>query len=109
MPKHFRQCNFCTNNYIANPSVVIFTANENLKNVLNVPIEIDCYICEEHFEVVDVKPHGNSKRLCDGAVPVFFPRQESVLKDHDYIRTAPLDLVRNLIVSPGGLPGHCYH
>ena len=95
MPKQFRQCNFCTKTSVSNPEVVIFHANDNLKSAINIPSETVIYICEEHFEVSDVKLHGNTKRLCDGAVPVFFPREEAVLKDHDYLKTTPLDLVSN--------------
>ena len=93
MPKHSRQCNFCTNTTTSNPGILIFSANEHLKSLLNVKTGLDTYICEEHFELSDIKPHGTTKRLCDGAVPVFFPRKQALLKDHDYVRTAPLDLV----------------
>ena len=96
MPKQFRQCNFCTKNSVTNPEVVIFCANDNLKSAINVPSETVIYICEEHFELSDVKLHSNTKRLRDGAVPVFFPREEALLKDHDYLKTTPLDLVSNL-------------
>ena len=104
MPKQFRQCNFCTKNSVTDPELVIFRANENLKSAINIPSETLSYICEEHFDVSDVKPHGNTKRLREGAVPFIFPRQEAVLKDHDYLKTTPLDLVRN---SCFGVEGGC--
>ena len=109
MPKQFRQCNFCTSSSVSNPDVTIFTANDDIKYALNVPRDIISYICEEHFDPSDVKIHGNSKRLCDGAVPVNFPRQEAVLLDHNYVQTTPLDLVR-IIVSNGSrfLCGHVF-
>ena len=94
MPKHFRKCNFCTNDSTSNPTIVIFSASDNLKNVLNVSQESDCFICEEHFQPSDLKPHGVTKRLRDGAHPEFFPRQDAVLLDHAYVQTGPLELVR---------------
>ena len=73
MAPHFRQCHFCSNSSTESPNVVIFTANEKLKKVLNVsPISVKL-ICEEHFLPEDVKTHGDTKRLVDGATPKFFP------------------------------------
>ena len=93
MAPHFRQCHFCSNSSTKSPNVVIFTANEKLKKVLNVsPINVKL-ICEEHFLPEDVKTHGDTKRLVDGATPKFFPREKAVAMDHDYVLTAPLDLV----------------
>ena len=93
MPKHHRQCSFCSNNTVSNPEVVIFCANDNMKCLLNVPKESDSYICEQHFDSSDLKPHSNTKKLRDGALPVVFPQQEAVWLDHNYVQTAPLDMV----------------
>ena len=60
---------------------------------MNFPTENVMYICEDHFEPHNVKPHADTKRLLDGAVPVFFPRQDAVTMDHNYVLTAPLNLV----------------
>ena len=96
MPKHFRQCNFCTQNSTKSPNLVIFKANENLKSLVSFNTENEMFICEDHFNQDDLKTHGETKRLVDGAVPVFLPRQESVTMDHNYVATAPLnmDMVR---------------
>ena len=94
MPKHFRQCHYCPNNSFKNDNIVIFSASENLKTLLNVLAETVMYICEEHFNPHDVKPHGDSKRLLDSAVPMFLPRQAAVTMDHNYVLTTPLDMVR---------------
>ena len=71
MPKHHRQCSFCSNNTGSNPEVVIFCANDNMKCLLNVPKESNCYICEQHFDRSDLRPHSNTKRLRDGATSCF--------------------------------------
>ena len=93
MPKHFRQCGFCTNNTVNNVDVVIFSANEHIICALNIQTTAEVFICEEHFQTEDVRNHGNTKRLCEGSLPVHFPRTQSVLLDHSYVKTAPLDLV----------------
>lgn len=93
MPKHFRQCNFCTNNTVNKTEVVIFSANEHIRCALNIQSKAELFICEEHFETGDVRTHGNSKRLSEGSLPVHFPRTQAVLLDHSYVKTAPLDLV----------------
>ena len=92
MPKHYRQCNFCTQNSSKSPNLVIFKANENLKSLVSFNTDNEMFICEDHFKEDDLKPHGETKRLLDGAVPVFLPRQESVTMDHNYVATAPLDM-----------------
>ena len=91
MPKAFRECSFCTNNSHVNLGVLFFTVTDHIKTVLNFAPPNISYICEQHFDLYDVKTHGPSKRLRDGAVPVHFPRQVSMSKDHDY-EAAPLDL-----------------
>ena len=96
MPKHFRQCSFCKNDNFSKPDIVIFTANMEIKRVLNISEQTVSYICEEHFPSGDVKPHGTTKRLRDGAVPLVFPRQEAVQMDHDYTSLTPLDMVKHL-------------
>ena len=93
MPKHFRQCNFCTNNTVNKADVVIFSVNEHMRCALNIQAKAEVYICEDHFETEDVRTHGSSKRLNEGSLPVHFPRTQSVLLDHSYVKTAPLDLV----------------
>ena len=93
MAPHQRQCNFCDNNTRNTPNVVVFTANADLKRQLNLSSEGQIFICEEHFWNEDLKKHGDSKRLVEGAVPVFFPREEARIMDHMYVKTAPLDLV----------------
>ena len=98
MPKHFRKCDFCTNGLISNPTVVFFSTSDNLKRVLNIPQESACLICEEHFQPSNLKSHGSTKRLRDGAHPEFFPRQDAVMLDHAYVQTGPLDLVRLQII-----------
>ena len=91
MPKAFRECSFCTNNSHANLGVLFFTVTDHMRTVLNfVPPNVS-FICEQHFNLEDLKNHGPSKRLRDFAVPIHFPRQVSVSKDHDY-GAAPLDL-----------------
>ena len=53
------------------------------------------FICEDHFWSEDIKKHGDTKRLTEGAVPVFFPREEAMAADHTYayVETTPVDLV----------------
>ena len=94
MPRAFRQCSFCGNNTTLNPGVVFFTVTDHIKQVINfAPVGVS-FICEQHFDPQDVKLHGTSKRLRDNALPIYFPRLKSVSKDHDYVNTAPLNLVR---------------
>ena len=40
------------------------------------------FICEEHFWSEDIKKHGDTKRLTERAVLVFFPREETMAADH---------------------------
>ena len=71
MPKSFRQCGYCANNSFKNPDVVIFEANETLKSCLNIPSNQALFICETHFGEDDIRPHGTSKRLREGAFPLY--------------------------------------
>ena len=99
MPKHYRSCNFCTHNTTANPDLVIFNVSEELIKVLNVQSDTEIFICESHFNESDLKDHGNSKRLREGAIPVHFPRRDALNLDHNYVSTWPLDLVSKCISS----------
>ena len=94
MPKHFRKCNFCPQNSITHPDIVIFLANNDLKQDMNISTDGLFYICESHFQASDLKPHGTTKRLRDGAVPLTLPNQEAVRLDHDYVLTTQLDMVK---------------
>lgn len=93
MPRAFRQCSFCSNNSNLSPSTLYFTVTDHIRTVLNFAPPTASFICEDHFQKEDIKVHGQSKRLRDNALPVYFPRQTSVDMDHNYVRTAPLDLV----------------
>ena len=93
MPKHFRRCDFCTNNTATNPDIVIFCANEHIISVLDVRSDTELFICEAHFNPNDVKAHGTSKRICEGSIPVYFPRKDAVDLEHNYVSTGPLNLV----------------
>ena len=93
MPKHFRQCSFCPQNSTTAPDIAMFLANNDLKQDMDIFSESAFFICENHFKDTDLKPHGNTKRLREGAVPVTLPNQEAVRLDHDYVLTTHLDLV----------------
>ena len=99
MAPHHRQCYFCGNNTRSAPNIVVFTANDNMKKHLKLsqPQQGQIYICEVHFWNEDLKKHGDSKRLVEGAVPVFFPREEARNTDHMYVLTAPMDMVKHYI------------
>ena len=73
---------------------MLFTVSEHIKWVLKLPPSNSlCYICELHFSPDDIREHGPSKRLREDAVPVHFPRNESLSMDHNYVLTSPLELV----------------
>ena len=93
MPKAYRQCDFCIRNSVKNPDILIFLANENLKTSINIFSDETFYICETHFKEEDIRPHGTSKRLREGAVPVYLPNQAAASLDHQYILTTHLDMV----------------
>ena len=71
---------------------MIFLVNESLKCFMNISTDGIFHICESHFESCDLKPHGDTKRLREGAKPVALPNLESVSLDHCYVRTKQLDL-----------------
>ena len=93
MPKHFRSCDFCSVNSEQDPNVVIFLMNKSMRKVLDVVTEDELYICEKHFKANDIRVHGSTKRLHTEALPVFMPRQITVLHDHDYIPTKQMNMV----------------
>ena len=93
MPKAYRQCDFCTRDSVKNPDILIFLANENLKSSINIYSDEKFYICETHFKEEDIRPHGTTKRLREGAVPVNLPNQAAASLDHSYILTTQLDMV----------------
>ena len=92
MPKSFRQCEYCANNSYKNPEIVIFLANENLKYSMNIQSDKAVYICQTHFHEDDIRVHGTSKRLIDGAIPLSLPSQSAVNLDHPYLLTTQLDM-----------------
>ena len=98
MPKAYRQCDFCIRNSVKNPDILIFLANENLKTSINIYSDETFYICETHFKEEDIRPHGTTKRLREGALPVNLPNQAAVSLDHPYILTSQLDMVRFFLV-----------
>ena len=100
MPPAFRQCSFCIINSINNPNVVLFTVSDHIQRNLNMPpSDSISFICEQHFPPNDLKQHGTSKRLREGAVPTYFPRKEALSMDHNYILTSPLQLVSTSVLS----------
>ena len=100
MAPAFRQCSFCNINSCNSPSVVLFTVSEHIQRTLNLPPAASAsFICEQHFPPNDLKDHGSSKRLRDCAVPVYFPRNEALSMDHNYILTSPLELVSMSVLS----------
>ena len=101
MTRHFRECNFCANNTNNKPDVVIFGASEQITRALSIQPGIEIFICEQHFDTSDIKTNGTSKRLVSGALPINFPRKESVFMDHSYVQvqSAALDLVGTKICS----------
>jgi len=92
MPRQFRQCNFCSNNSTQNPTATIFTVNDHIRSSLGLAQTSPSFVCEDHFDIEDIKEHGQVKRLRECAIPVHFPRLHSVSQDHNYVLTAPLDL-----------------
>ena len=88
MPKHYRECNLCNNNTINKPELVVFSASDEMLCALHIQPGIDFFLCEEHFSISDIKAHGNTKRLIEGALPLNFPKREAVLLDHSYGTTA---------------------
>ena len=93
MPKHFRDCSFCSSNSAQHPDTVFFTLTNAIKSSLGLDESVSGFICEDHFVENDFKCHGGSKRLKHQAIPSYFPRLQEVHNDHDYVRTAPLNLV----------------
>ena len=93
MPKAYRQCDFCTRNSVKNQDILIFLASENLKTSINIYSEENFYICETHFKEEDLRHHGTTKRLREGAVPVNLPNQAAASLDHQYVLTTQLDMV----------------
>ena len=85
MPRHYRQCHFCTNNTSSNPELVFFSANEHILRALKINCVVQLYICEEHFSANDVNIVGNSKRLRQGCLPVNFSTRQASLLDHSYV------------------------
>ena len=93
MPKAYRQCDFCTRNSVKNPDILIFLVNENLKTSMNIYSDKNFYICETHFKEEDLRPHGTTKRLREGSLPVNLPNQAAVSLDHPYVLTTQLLVV----------------
>ena len=95
MPKHFRQCNFCEKNNFSHSSLVVFSVNSTIKKYLNISKDQELFICEDHFLPDDIKNHGKTKRIKDGAVPVKLSLQDFLNCEigHDYVKTKELDLV----------------
>ena len=83
MPKQFRQCGFCPINTRIDSETVIFAVNSDLRDTLGSEYHHAKFICENHFDRVDIRSHADSKRLRDGAIPVFlddrnFPSDDSL-------------------------------
>ena len=93
MPRQFRDCSFCSRNSAQHPDTVFFTLTNAIKLSLGLDESISGFICEDHFVENDFKYHGRSKRLKQHAIPSYFPRLQAIHNDHDYVRTAPLNLV----------------
>ena len=83
MPKQFRQCGFCPINTRIDSETVIFAVNSKLRDTLGSGYHHVKFICENHFDRGDIRSHADSKRLRDGAIPVFldnrnFPSDDSL-------------------------------
>ena len=91
MPKHFRQCNLCSNNTWNKPELVFFTANKESVRALHLKAEIKYFFCEEHFLDSDIKIHGHTKRLVEGSVPVNISLRGTVSQEPCY-GSVPADL-----------------
>ena len=93
MPKHWRQCSFCSKNNFNFPHITIFGLKDATRKSLRVQSTEELLICEEHFLDDDIKVHGNSKRLKEGAIPSHIPFQDYINNEHSYVPTIPLNLV----------------
>ena len=63
MPKHWRQCSYCSVNTFSRPDLTVFSLRTSRRSAAK-------FICELHFSNEDMKPHGTSKRLVTGATPL---------------------------------------
>ena len=94
MPKHFRRCNFCLTSTLEQPNLVIFQVTDKVKKKLNLCLDNDYYVCENHYNPNHLRKHGRSKRVISGAIPNISPLiTNGTVTVCDQVLTSQLDMV----------------